>query len=183
MDAALRRVHAALRHSQVIHAALNDRDARGVLLTAPEGWSAVLRECTDRLADRDIDETTRQVIIEALRDAGNAWQERNRYMHDLLVDSIDIDDHPAKIERCPRGENDRYRMRLTRRKGAPEHVTVSVNDGIELVHALVAARWRLSAARNVLATGSPVWRGMLLAHVEGSWEGSASWVGPADEED
>ncbi|MEV8136803.1 hypothetical protein [Microbacterium aurantiacum] len=170
MDAALRGVHASLR----------GRDDRNALLEAPDGWSATMRECVDKLSAHDLDDTMRSAIRAALDDAGRAWSDRNRYMHDLLVDSIDVDDEPPTIERESRAEDDRYRLRLARKKNAPEHETVSLDDAINLVLALVAARWRLRAARSFLTNRSTVWRGMLVGHVQGSWDGNADWISADD---
>lgn len=171
MDAALRGVHASLR----------GRDDRNALLEAPDGWSATMRECVDKLSAHDLDDTMRSAIRAALDDAGRAWSDRNRYMHDLLVDSIDIDDEPPTIEREPRAEDDRYRLRLARKTNAPEHESVSLDDAINLVLALVAARWRLRAARSFLTNRSTVWRGMLVGHVQGGWDGNADWISADDE--
>lgn len=135
-----------------------------------------MRECSDRLSTHDLDDTMRSVIQAALDDAGRAWNYRNRYMHDLLVESIDIDDEPPTIQREPRAEDDRYRLRLARKKNAPEHESVSLDDAINLVYALVAARWRLRAARSFLINHSDVWRGMLVGHLQGGWDGNADWI-------
>lgn len=75
-------------------------------------------------------------------------------MHDLLVESIDIDDEPPTVERQPRAEDDRFRMRLARKRDAPESESVSLRDAIALVSSLVAATWRLRAARIYLAEGT-----------------------------
>jgi hypothetical protein len=173
MDAGLRGVHSALRNR-------HDREA---LLSAPESWGATLRECQEMLAARDLDEVVRQAIESALTDAGDAWNSRNRYMHDLLVETIDIDDEPPTVEVSQRAADDRYRIRLARKKGAPAYESVTTADVVELIRDLVAARWRLRAARIFLATGSDVWRGMLTGSVQGEWDGTASWVGGHDEDD
>lgn len=173
MDAGLRGVHAALRNR-------HDRES---LLSAPASWGATLRECQEMLASRDLDEAIRQAIDSALTDAGNAWNSRNRYMHDLLVETIDIDDEPPTVEVSPRAADDRYRIRLSHKKGAPAYESVTADDVVELIRDLVAARWRLRAARIFLATGSDVWRGMLTGSVQGEWDGNAGWVGGSDEND
>lgn len=135
------------------------------------------------LASRDLDEAIRQAIDSALTDAGNAWNSRNRYMHDLLVETIDIDDEPPTVEVSPRAADDRYRIRLSHKKGAPAYESVTADDVVELIRDLVAARWRLRAARIFPATGSDVWRGMLTGSVQGEWDGNAGWVGGSDEND
>lgn len=143
---------------------------------------AAMRECIDHLAVREIEDTTREAIGAALRDARSAWERRHRYMHDLLVESIELTDEPPTFEREPRAEDQRYQLRLAYKASAPEHVDVSIEDPIELVHTLVAARWRLQAARHVLATGSRVWLGMLVGDVEGCWDGSVNWMSSEPDE-
>ncbi|CAN7523049.1 hypothetical protein LJR044_003702 [Microbacterium foliorum] len=56
---------------------------------------------------------------------------------------------------------------------------MSLDDAITLVESITAAMWRLRAARHYLANGS--WRSMLLAHVEGDWDGNAGWVTPDED--
>lgn len=126
-----------------------------------------------------IDDDVRRAIESAFDAAGEAWDERNRYMHDLLTARIEGDDDPA-VPAESRAADDRYRLRLSRRKDAPEVESVSLDDAIELVESIVAAMWRLRAARQYLTDGS--WRSMLLDHVEGDWEGNASWVGTGEDD-
>lgn len=102
-------------------------------------------------------------------------------MHDLLVEHIDIDDAPPDLESAPRSDDDRYRLRLARKKDAPESESVSLDHAIALVHSLVAATWRLRATRNYLTNGSATWTGMLVGYVEGDWDGNASWISPDDD--
>lgn len=71
------------------------------------------------------------------------------------------------------------RLRLARQKNAPEVESVSLDDAITLVESITAAMWRLRAARHYLANRS--WRSMLLAHVEGDWDGNAGWVTPDED--
>ena len=166
MDAALRGVHAALR----------GRDDRAALLDGSAMWGKVIQECGRMLDTYErIDTAMRLSIRSALDAAGDAWDGRNRYMHDLLSARIEGDDDPARPAE-PRAEDDRYRLRLSRPKDAPEVESVSLDDAIALVESIAAAMWRLRASRQFLANGS--WRDMLLGHVEGDWEGNASWSGP-----
>lgn len=166
MDAALRGVHAALR----------GRDDRDALLDGSAMWSNAVKECRQLLEIYSpLDDEMRAAIHSALDSASAAWDMRNRYMHDLLSARIDDPAAPAK----QRADDDRYRLRLTRQQNAPEVDSVSLNDAINLVQSIVAALWRLRAARQYLRNGS--WRSMLLAHVEGDWDGNAGWVSPDDE--
>lgn len=169
MDAALRGVHAALR----------GRDDRDALLDGSAMWGKVIQECRQMLeAFTPLDDEMRNAIRSAIDAATAAWDERNRYMHDLLSARIEGDDDPATpVE--PRAADDRYRLRLARQKNAPEVESVSLDDAITLVESITAAMWRLRAARHYLANGS--WRSMLLAHVEGDWDGNAGWVTPDED--
>ncbi|KIP89885.1 hypothetical protein [Microbacterium algeriense] len=172
MDAALRGLHAALR----------GRDDRKALLDAPANWTEAVKKCR-QLLDRyePIDADMRGAIHSAIDAAAEAWSERNRYMHDLLDARIQGEDDPSRIAENvePRADDDRYRFRLARQKDAPEVESVSLDDAIREVESIVAAMWRLRAARNFLAYGS--WQSMLRGHVEGDWEGNASWVGSDDD--
>jgi len=172
MDAALSGVHAALR----------DRHDREALLEAPESWGAKMRECNDRLAARSVPAPLRAAMEYALRDAALAWRERNRYMHDLLVDRLDVDDAPAELSET-RADDARYRLRLSRKKDVPETVSVSFDEAVDLVCKLVSATWRLRATRHCLSNVSSVWRSMLLGAVEGDWDGTASWVTSSDSDE
>jgi hypothetical protein len=173
MDAALRGVHAALRGR-------HDRDA---LLDASAMWGKVVQECQQMLDTYLTDDEMRSAIRSAIDAAAKAWSERNRYMHDLLSARIEEDDDSATVaeQREPRADDDRYRLRLARQKNAPEVESVSLDDAIALVESIVAAMWRLRAARQYLTNRS--WRSMLLGHVEGDWDGNAGWVGTADADD
>lgn len=171
MDAALRGVHAALRNR-------HDRDA---LLEAKPAWSTTLTQCKAELQTRGLSDEMRDAAVHVLDDAGRMWNERNRYMHDLLVVSIDIDDAPPVFTE-PRAEDDRYLLRLARVNDAPESVSVSLDSAIQLVLELVAVTWRLRALRFYLAKESGGWRGMLLGHVEGVWDGTADIVSNDDDD-
>lgn len=169
MDAALRGVHAALR----------GRDDRSALLDASAMWTNAVKDTRRRLdAFEAIDDDMRGFIHSAIDAAAEAWEGRNRYMHDLLATRIEGDDEPGATPE-PRAEDDRYRLRLARSKDAPEVESVTLDDAIGLVEAIVGAMWRLRAARQYLARGS--WQSMLRGHVEGDWEGNASWIGSDDD--
>jgi hypothetical protein len=167
LDAALRGVHAALR----------GRGDREALLGAPESWSAARRECLEALADFELDTTMRVAIKEALSRAEDVWRERHRYVHDLLVESLDtIDEMPEVIR--PAGaaaDDDRYQLRLAHRAGAPDGVQVSFDGAIDLVVRLLEATWRLRAARLCISEGSATWRQMLFSDLDGNWDGTVSW--------
>ncbi len=172
MDAALSGVHAALR----------DRQDREALLEAPESWGSKMRECNARLSARSVPAPLHAAMEHALQDAALAWYERNRYMHDLLVDRLDVDDAPPELAET-RADDARYRLRLSRKKDVPESVSVSFDEAVELVCKLVAATWRLRATRYCLSNLSSVWRSMLLGAVEGEWDGTASWVSSSDRDE
>ncbi len=80
-------------------------------------------------------------------------------MHDLLVETIDIDDEPPTVEVSQRAADDRYRIRLARKKGAPAYESVTTADVVELIRVILSQLGGgLRAARIFLATGSDVWR-------------------------
>ncbi|WP_417512548.1 hypothetical protein [Microbacterium sp.] len=163
LEAALRGVHAALR----------GRNDRSALLAAPESWGQLAKKCGELLdAYEPLDAAMRESIRAALDDAVAAWRERNRYAHDLLVARLTTDDDPLDPQ-PPRAEDERYRLRLAYRANAPEVESVSLDDATALVAGIVAATWRLRAARSFLADGS--FASMLRNPVEGDWDGNASW--------
>jgi hypothetical protein len=55
-------------------------------------------------------------------------------------------------------------------------------DGTETVRALIAATWKLRAARGYLA-GQLTWRTALLGDLEGGWGGSATWTYDGSDDD
>ena len=171
MDSALRGLHAALRGHHDLPA----------LLAAPEMWTKNIKECRELLAEQSIDAGIRDAISAALDAAAAAWKGRNAFLHELLVTRID-DDAPPPIVAEPRADDDRYRIRMSSKSTKPQVESVTLDEAIALVCDLVAARWRLVAARLFLA-GTRSWRDLLLGHVEGDWDGNAMWVGFDDDDD
>lgn len=165
-------------------AVLNGRMDRDALLEAAPPWTTTLTNCKARLNVMPYSEKTRDAILTAINDADAAWNERNRYVHDLLVESIAADDtfHPEATA-LP-GKENRLRVRLARdKKGiAPNAQVVSLGQAVELIHQLVAVGWRLRAAQGHLV-GATTWNGLLFGYVTGGWDGSAEWASDDDDDD
>lgn len=175
MDAKLRELLATLT---------KQKDARMAILDMRQSWTATLSDCRNLVTQLTSDADAQKAIDAVLDAAADAWDRRNRYVHDLLVDAIHLDDSRSPVVLGRRRPDQRLRVRLSRDKkgGAPDSEVVSLIDAVELVHQLVAVTWRLRAARRYL-TGSTTWNGLLFGHVTGHWDGSASWVSDGDDDD
>ncbi|WP_138946757.1 hypothetical protein [Plantibacter sp. M259] len=169
---------------RAVLAALNGRTDRDALLEASPPWTTTLTNLKARLNVMPYSAKSREAILKAISDADAAWNERNRYVHDLLVESIAADDelHPEATA-SPRRE-DRLRVRLARdkKRSAPDAQIVSLDQAVELTLQLVAVGWRLRAAQGHLA-GTTTWNGLLFGYVTGNWDGSAEWVSDNDDDD
>lgn len=165
-------------------ATLTNRTDRAAILDMSQSWTATVTECKQRLAGVPFHADAQSAIGAVLDDASAAWNQRNRYVHDLLVDKIASDNHESPVVVGSKGHDQRLRLRLSRDKkgNAPDSEIVSLDHAVGLVHQLVAVTWRLRAARGYLA-GSTMWNGALFGHVTGDWDGSASWVSDDDNDD
>lgn len=171
LDAALRGLHAQLRGLDSVEA----------LLAAPQSWARTIETCQTMTAQVAIDdESIRRAIGSAIDDAGVAYELRNRYMHDLLTQ--DIDDENLPDPDMVKKTNGRFLVKLAGKTSKPAVTNVTFEEAVETVLALVAATWKLRAARGYLA-GQTTWRTALLGELEGGWGGSATWTydGPDDD--
>ena len=128
------------------------------------------------VADRRI----HAAIGAAIDSASAAYDERNRFMHDLLV--ADIDDELLPDAERIKQEGDRYLLRLVSKAGVAGVSVVTLDEAIGVVLTLSAETWRLRAARGYLA-GRTTWRSLLLGAVEGEWDGTANWTYDGPESD
>ena len=172
LDAALRGLHAQLRGLDSVEA----------LLAAPQQWTRALETCQTMTAHVDLDdESIRRAIGRAIDDAGVAYELRNRYMHDLLTEDVGDEDLPDP--NMVKKENGRFLVKLAGKGAKPAVTKVTLEQAIEAAQAVVAATWRLRAARGYLA-GRITWRTALWGELEGNWDGSATWTydGPEDDD-
>lgn len=170
LDAAMRGLHAQLR-------GLDGVDA---LLGAPQNWTELADQCRKLIKKPVIeDDTVRIAIEDAITSATAAYAERNRHIHDLLA--TDISDEllpdPDRIRR----QGDCYLIRLTKKENAPLATLVTIESAHQVVTDLVAAIWRMRAARGYLA-GRTSWRSLLLGKLEGEWDGTANWTYGGDDD-
>ncbi|MDY1003659.1 hypothetical protein [Curtobacterium sp. CFBP9011] len=174
MDARLRALLAVMR---------GDIEPDAALEAAP-AWNKSITDCRELLPSI-ADDTTRTAIAAVLDEADHAWNERNRYVHDMLVDKIAADDESYPTVVGSKGEDQRLRRRLARdkKRGAPAAEVVSLDHAVELVEQLVAATWRLQAARGYLLGRISMWRPLLFGHVTGVWDGSVESISADDDED
>lgn len=164
LDAALRQLHAQLR-------GLNTREA---VLAAPQNWTRVAEQCRAMLACARVeDRDTHAAMSAAIDIATAAYDERNRFMHDLLT--ADVDDELLSDRQRIRQQGDRYLVRLTHKAGTEPVTPVTLDHAREVATTLVGAKWRLRAARGYLS-GQTTWRTLLLGHLEGGWDGNATWT-------
>jgi len=162
---------------RTVLATLNGREGRDAVLEAAPDWSSTLKNCKRLLAVMPYGGKTRSAVLSVLDDADSAWNERNRYVHDLLVETIDIEDdiHPGAPARG--GAHPRLRVRLSRdrKQLAPIAQVVSLEQAVTLVYQLVAVGWRLRGVQGHLK-GVASWNSVLFGHVTGEWDGSAEWI-------
>lgn len=171
LDAALRGLHAQLR----------GLDTREALLAAPQNWANLAGQCRTMSACAPVaDRRIHAAIGAAIDSASAAYDERNRFMHDLLV--ADIDDELLPDAERIKQEGDRYSLRLVSKAGVPGVSVVTLDEAIGVVLTLSAETWRLRAARGYLA-GRTTWRSLLLGAVEGEWDGTANWTYDGPESD
>ena len=165
-------------------ATLNGRVDRDAFLDPASPWTATLTGCKKRLDTMPYSEKTRTAVLGVIADADAAWNERNRYVHDLLVETIVAEDavHPDATL-TPDGHA-RLRVRLARdkKKVAPDAQVVSLDQAVSFVRQLVAVKWRLQGAQGHLA-GRKTWNGLMFGHVTGEWDGNASWISDDDDDD
>ncbi|MDQ0894851.1 hypothetical protein [Agromyces ramosus] len=164
LDAALRGLHAQLR----------GLDTREALLSASQNWTIVADQCRTMIACAPVPNAAIHSAIGAAVDsAAAAYDERNRYMHDLLAADVadELIPDPNRIKQT----NDYYLLRLTQKAGVPAVTLVTLGRAIEVVLTLSAETWRLRAARGYLA-GQTTWRSLLLGDVEGGWNGTVTWT-------
>jgi hypothetical protein len=174
MDARLRALLATMR----------GRTEPDAVLEAAPPWNSSITNCR-KLLPGIANDTTRTAIATILDEADRAWNERNRYVHDMLIDKIAADDDSYSRAVGSKGEDQRLRRRLARdtKGGAPDAQVVSLDHAVELVQQLVSATWRLQAARGYLAGRTTMWSALLFGHVTGEWDGSAEWVSGKEDED
>lgn len=167
MDARLRALLATMRGCMEPDAALG----------AAPPWNSSMTDCRKLLPGLASD-TTRAAIATVLDEADRAWNERNRYVHDMLIDKIAVDDDSYPTVVGSTGEHQRLRRRLARdtKGGAPDAQVVSLDHAVKLVEQLVSATWRLQAARGYLAGRTSMWSALLFGHVTGNWDGSADSI-------
>lgn len=173
LDAALRGLHAQLR----------GLDSNEALLSAPQSWTLVVDQCRTMTACTGVGENgLRAAIGQAIDEAAAAYEMRNRYMHDLLTKDVDEEllPDPSMISK----REGIFLLRLASKGGTAAIASVTFEEAIETAQALVAATWKLRAARGYLA-GQTTWRTALLGELQGHWGGSATWTyaGPNDDSD
>lgn len=171
LDAAMRGLHAQLRGLDGVEA----------LLSAPVNWTQAVDQCRTMTACTTLDEPRiRAAIGRALDEAGVAYESRNRFMHDLLTADLadELLPDPTLIDK----RNDYYLVRLASKHRSPTVRRVVLDDAIGTVSELVAAAWKVRAARGYLA-GQTTWRSALLGELDGDWHGTATWTygGPDDD--
>lgn len=174
MDARLRALLAIMRGQTEPDAALE----------AAPPWNKSITDCRE-LLPAIADDTTRAAVAAVLGEADHAWNERNRYVHDMLIDKIAADDDSYPTVVGSKGDDQRLRMRLARDKkgGAPAAEVVSLDHAVELVEQIVSATWRLQAARGYLLGRTNMWRPLLFGHVTGVWDGSVEWISVDEDDD
>ncbi|WP_454172192.1 hypothetical protein [Microbacterium maritypicum] len=173
LDAALRGLHAQLR----------GLDSREAMLSASKNWSIVADQCRTMMPCAPVpDRNVHVAISSAIDSAAAAYEERNRYMHDLLA--ADVDDELVPDPDRIRQEGDYYLLALATKSGGPGVTLVTLDRAIDVVLRLTTETWRLRAARGYLA-GRTTWKSLLMGVVEGEWDGTANWTysGPDDADD
>ncbi|WP_400995246.1 hypothetical protein [Agromyces sp. GXQ0307] len=171
LDAALRGLHAQLRGLDSVEA----------LLSAPVNWTQAVDQCRTMTACAAVDESAiRAAIGKALDEAAIAYERRNRYMHDLLTADLadELLPDPTLIDK----RNEYYLLRLSSKQNSATVTHVVLDDAIGTVNALVAAMWKVRAARGYLA-GQTTWRTALLGELEGDWHGTATWTYGGSDDD
>ncbi|TPW78060.1 hypothetical protein [Schumannella soli] len=146
---------AALRF---LWAALQERRNVGASLEAPDYFSTTVKECRKFVRDSttiSADDAT--AIRGALRVASELYTRRNRYVHDLLRESLLSSEWEL--------------VRLTGEVDIePEPELVSFDSTVELVRDFVAVKFRLRGCAMHLLTGT--WEGLAFGQLEGRWDGS-----------
>lgn len=171
LDAALRGLHAQLRGLDSVEA----------LLAAPQNWTRTLELCQTMTAHVAIgDESVRSAIGRTIDEAAAAYELRNRYMHDLLTTDIGEEELPDPT--AVKKESGYFLVKLSGKGKAPSVTNVTLEEAVETVEGLIAATWKLRAARGYLA-GQTTWLTALLGELEGEWDGNATWTysGPGDD--
>ncbi len=173
-------LEAALRG---LHAQLRGLDTREALLAAPLNWSNLVSQCTTMSACAPVqDRAVHRAIGGTIDEAGRAYEFRNRYAHDLLTADLadELIPDPDRIRR----DGDRFLARLATKNTStdPAITIVTLEEATNVVRSLVAATWKLRAARGYLA-GRTTWKSALLGELQGEWDGTASWVYGGDDEE
>ncbi len=101
-------------------------------------------------------------------------------MHDLLTADLadELLPDPTLIDK----RNEYYLLRLSSKQNSATVTHVVLDDAIGTVNALVAAMWKVRAARGYLA-GQTTWRTALLGELEGDWHGTATWTYGGSDDD
>lgn len=168
---------------RTLRARLAGETGRDAILAGASAWTKTISSCRALLERSDVEERGRVSIAAVLDAADKAWQQRNRYLHDLLVESIQADEKMAPIVPTYIGNDRRLRRRLSHGKGdAPNDEIVTLNQAVDLVLELVAIGWRLRAARDYIQ-GSSKWNDIMFGHVTGNWDGSAVIYDDDDDDD
>lgn len=146
MDAALRRLHAALDGERSVTAF---RDA-------PAGFQECARVSAAKVwtSPRLTDEQRERVLL-TIAAARAAYRRRNRYTHDLLVrDLLSVDGWEL--------------MRLDR--SGPDFTPTNAAEMVALVQEIVGVKYRLRGAALFVLQGR--WAEWAFGDVEGRWDGS-----------
>jgi hypothetical protein len=163
-------------------AALKGQSGRDALLEAAPAWSQTAADCRKHLGGRALDDRAHAAITVILDGADRAWDERNRYVHDRLVETMQANFDSAPPELVREGARLRVRLARDRKRVAPDEELVSLDQAVALVLELVALTWQLRVVENHLG-GATAWNGLLFGHDTGCWDGSAEWISGDDDGD
>lgn len=146
-----------------LHALLHDRRGFGDGLLAPMNFRVTLDECKKKVENRaDLDNGSRQALLNALTDADILYERRNRVIHDMLRQELLQTD---RWERVP----------LTMPKDVSkdfipgEPKPIHTDELVSLVMDLVRAKLRLRGGLWLfIGTGEP--NQLLLGPLDPPWE-------------
>lgn len=125
-------------------------------------FSKLTAECSRLAAGRnDLPEGIKAAFAADVSRASELYDRRNRFMHDVLQNDMASDGW----ELIPISGGKRR-----------QRSSVSFDDMVELVEAMVTTTWRLLAAERYFQEPDEEWEEFLHAPVVGRWDGSCGWT-------